>query len=576
MRTLIHRATLICLITGAHFLTLSAQDRYTGETFATRSVVVAQHGMICTSQPLATIAGLDVLKKGGTAIDAAIAANAVLGVTEPAMNGVGGDLFAIVYDAKTKKLYGLNASGRSPYGLTLEDFKKQGFQFVNTFGPLGLTVPGCVDGWFELHKRFGKLPMPQLLAAAIGYARNGYPISNEPAFDLKELEKRLVTSPTYNFDFSNTRDLYLPGKNAPLEGQVFRNPDLANTLEKISKGGRDAFYKGEIARTIETYMKRVGGYLSLKDFNDHTSEWVDPVSTTYRGYTVWELPPNGQGITVLQMLNILENFDFSTIRYGSAEHLHLLAEAAKLAYTDRAKFYADPQFVKIPTTQLISKEYAKSRSELIDRAHASFNFIAGDTLLKTGETTYVTAADEFGNMVSLIQSNYHSFGSRMVPDGLGFVLQNRGASFNLREGENNVYAPHKRPFHTIIPAFVTKDNQPFMSFGVMGGSFQPMGHVQILMNIIDFGMNVQEAGDAPRIHVDGTAHPDGTKKSREFLLLEAGFADQTIRDLINMGHTDLRHGTGGLGGYQGIRYDTANKVYHGASDPRKDGMAAGY
>jgi gamma-glutamyltranspeptidase/glutathione hydrolase len=532
--------------------------------------------MVCTSQPLATIAGLDVLKKGGTAIDAAIAANAVLGVTEPAMNGVGGDLFAIVYDAKTKKLYGLNASGRSPYGLTLENFKKQGLQFVNTFGPLALTVPGCVDGWFELHKKFGKLPMSQLLGPAISYARNGYPISNEPAFDLQELENRLITNPTYNFDFANTRNLYLPGGKAPREGDVFKNPDLANTLEKISKGGRDGFYKGDIARTIETYMKRVGGYLSYKDFADHTSSWVEPVSTTYRGYTVSELPPNGQGITVLQMLNILENFDFRNVKYGSAEHLHLLAEAAKLAYSDRARFYADPEFAKIPVDQLISKEYAKTRSELIKRDRASYNFIAGDTLLKAGETTYLTVADEFGNIVSLIQSNYHAFGSRMVPDGLGFALQNRGASFNLRDGENNVYAPHKRPFHTIIPAFVMKDNQPFLSFGVMGGSFQPMGHVQVLMNIVDFGMNFQEAGDAPRIHIDGTAHPDGTKKSREFLILEAGFPEQTIRDLIKMGHTDLRHSTGGMGGYQGIGYDPVNKVYHGASDPRKDGMAAGY
>ena len=553
-----------------------SQDRFTGKSFATRSMVIAQNGMACTSQPLATIAALDILKKGGTAVDAAIAANAVLGVTEPAMNGIGGDLFAIVYDAKTKKIYGLNASGRSPYSLTLEEFNKQKLNAIPSYGPLAVSVPGCVDGWFELHKKFGTIPMAQLLAAAIGYARNGFPIHNEPAFNLKGLEYRLITNPSINFDATNTRQLYLNSGKALAEGDVFKNPQLGMTLEKIAKGGRDAFYKGDIAETIENFMKKVGGFLTYKDFADHNSEWVEPESTTYRGFKVWELPPNGQGITVLQMLNILENFDFSNIPFGSAQHLHLLTEATKLAYEDRAKFYADPAFVKMPVKELISKAYAKERSKLVKPGISSPDFMSGDSLLKNGETTYLTIADQFGNMVSLIQSNYSAFGSRLVPDGLGFVLQNRGSSFNLRPGENNTYAPHKRPFHTIIPAFVTKDDQPYMSFGVMGGSFQPQGHVQVLMNILDFGMNIQEAGDAPRIYVEGTSQPDGTKKSTEVIFLEAGFPHQTILDLMNMGHLDLRHGQGGMGGYQGIRFDPVNKVYYGASDARKDGMAAGY
>ena len=468
------------------------QDRLNGKSFATRSMVIAQRGMVCTSQPLATIAGLDILKKGGTAVDAAIAANAVLGVTEPAMNGIGGDLFAIVYDARTKKLYGLNASGRSPYALTLEEFRKKGLKSIPLFGPLSVSVPGCVDGWFEMHQKFGKLPMQQLLAPAIQYARNGFPIANETAFFFKWLEKSLINNPSVTDD-PNIKALYLQQGKALGEGEIFKNLLLANTLEKIAKGGREVFYKGEIARSIDLFMKKVGGFLSYKDLADHTSTWVEPESTTYRGFRVWELPPNGQGITVLQMLNILETFDLSRISYGSPEHIHLFTEAAKLAYEDRAKFYADPEFAKIPVKQLISKQYAQQRSKLIKTDQASSGFTSGDSILKIGETTYLTVADEAGNMVSLIQSNAALLGSRLAPDGLGFVLQDRGAFFNLKEGANNTYAPHKRPFHTIIPAFVTKDDQPYMSFGVMGGHFQPLGHVQILMNIIDFGMNIQEA-----------------------------------------------------------------------------------
>ncbi len=551
-------------------LPVFSQDRLTGKTFATRSEVIAQHGMACTSHPLATQAAIDILKHGGNAIDAAIAANAVLGVVEPEMNGIGGDLFAIVYDAKTKKLYGLNASGPSPYSLTLDEFKKKNLTSIPITGVMSVSVPGCVDGWFALHDKFGKLSMKQILSSAIVYAKNGFPVADEAAYYFKEDSATFSTN-------RNFTQLYFPNETVPQRGEVFKNPQLANTLNKIAVNGRDAFYKGDIAKTIDAYMKANGGYLSYKDLAGDSATWVDPVSTTYRGYQVWELPPNGQGIAVLQMLNILEGFDFSKIEYGSAAHVHLFVEAKKLAYEDRAKYYADPAFAKIPVEQLISKKYADERRKLINPQHASDNFTAGDSLIKNGETVYLTVADSAGNMVSLIQSNYFEFGSGVVPDSLGFVLQNRGRLFTLKEGMNNTYAPHKRPFHTIIPAFVTKDDKPYMSFGVMGGGFQPQGQVEILMNMIDFGMNAQEAGDAPRIDHQGSSEPIGTKSTGVgTIYLESGFSYETIRTLMQMGHKISYEEPGNYGGYQCIRYDAIHKVYYGASDARKDGMAAGY
>ncbi len=548
-----------------------AQDRLSGKTFATRSVVMAQHGMACTSHPLATQTAIGILKKGGNAIDAAIAANAVLGVTDPEMNGIGGDLFAIVYDAKTKKLYGLNASGRSPYALTPDILKQNGRQHIPVQGPLPVSVPGCVDGWFQLHNRFGKLPMAEILAPAIHYARNGFPVADEAAFYYNDLKKLYGDDP-------GVKQVFMANGDVPKRGEVFKNPYLANSLEEIANGGRDVFYKGDIAKKIDAFMKKRGGYLSYKDLADHTSQWVEPVSTTYRGYRVWELPPNGQGIAVLEMLNILENFDLSKIQYGSAEHVHLFTEAKRLAYEDRAKYYADPDFVKIPTDELISKKYGAERARLIDRNKANPDFSAGDeAALKGGETVYLTVADDEGNMVSLIQSNFYAFGSGLVPDSLGFFLQNRGYLFSLKEGQNNTYAPHKRPFHTIIPAFVTKDGEPYMSFGVMGGSFQPEGQVEVLMNMIDFGMNIQEAGDAPRIDHQGSSEPTGeVSHGIGTIYLESGFSEETIRALEQMGYKVAAGTPGNFGGYQGIRFDAKQQVYHGASDPRKDGMAAGY
>lgn len=563
--------TLLFLLFFFSAVSSQAQDRPIGRAFATRSEVMARNGIACTSHPLATSAALDVLRKGGSAVDAAIAANAVLGVVEPHVNGMGGDLYAIVYEAKTKKLYGLNGSGRSPYTLTLDTFQRRGIQYIPALGPLPVSVPGCVDGWFALHGKFGRRPMRDNLSYAIGYARDGFAVADEASHSWQRVEA------VYG-KFPNVREVYLPGGKAPQRGEIFRNPQLANTLEKIAIGGRDVFYKGEIARTIAEFMKKSGGFLTARDLAEHTSEWVEPVSVNYRGYDVWELPPNGQGICALQMLNILEGFDFSKIEFGSPEHLHLFVEAKKLAFEDRARFYADLEYMEPGiVNRLLSKGYADQRRKLINPARAAQTVEAGNPNLKDGDTIYLTVADGEGNMVSLIQSNFRGFGSGMVPDGLGFMLQDRGQLFTLTPGQANTYAPHKRPFHTIIPAFVTKDGKPWMSFGVMGGSFQPLGHVEILMNIIDFGMNAQEAGDAPRIDHQGSSEPTGEQmKDSGQITLEDGFPYETIRALMQKGHRVGWAAPGAYGGYQAIRFDAASRVYFGASESRKDGQAAGW
>lgn len=555
----------------AFSLPARAQDRPLGRPFATRTEVMAQHGIACTSHPLATAAAIDILRKGGTAVDAAIAANAVLGVVEPHVNGIGGDLYAIVYEAKTGKLYGLNGSGRSPYSLTIDTFKNRNIRFIPALGPLPVSVPGCVDGWFSLHGKFGRKPMTDILGYAIGYARDGFAVADEASVSWQRVDAAYGK-------FPNVRDVLLPGGKAPKRGEVFRNPLLANTLEKIAAGGRDVFYKGEIARTIDAFMKKNGGFLSYRDLAEHTSEWVEPVSVNYRGYDVWELPPNGQGICALQILNILEGFDFSKTTFGSPEHVHLFIEAKKLAFEDRAKFYADLEYMQPGiVNRLISKDYAAGRRKLINPNRAARTVEAGNPNLKDGDTIYLTVADGEGNMVSLIQSNFRGFGSGMSPDGLGFMLQDRGQLFTLEPGKANTYAPHKRPFHTIIPAFVTKDGKPWMSFGVMGGSFQPLGHVEILMNMIDFGMNAQEAGDAPRIDHQGSSEPTGEKmEDSGEVTLENGFSFETIRALMQMGHHVGWAPPGSYGGYQAIRFDAASKVYFGASESRKDGQAAGF
>lgn len=565
-RSLVKAAIPVFFVLLSVFAT--AQDRITGRTFATRSEVIGQHGMAATSQPLATQIALDILKSGGSAVDAAIAANAALGLMEPTGSGIGGDLFAIVYEAKTGKLYGLNASGRSPKSLTPEYFKEKGVKTIPPFGPLPVSVPGCVDGWFELHKRFGKLSMEKLLSPAIAYAENGFPVTELVAYYMG----RSVAA--MGGKYPNVLETYtVDGKIAPQKGDIFKNPFLAGTYRKIAKGGREAFYSSEIAHAIADFMKSQGGFLSYEDLASHHSEWVEPVSTNYRGYDVWELPPNGQGIAALQMLNILEGYDFSKIPFGSSKHIHLFTEAKQLAFEDRAKYYADMQFAKVPVQELISKSYADERRKLINENKAGI-FKSGDPM--DGGTIYLTTADNEGNMVSLIQSNYRGMGSGMVPPGLGFMLQDRGELFNLDPNHANAYAPGKRPFHTIIPCFITKNGTPYVSFGVMGGDFQPMGHVQIVMDLIDFGMNLQEAGDAPRMCHEGGSDPTGTgAPGRGEIQLESGFEYQAIRELMQMGHK-VGYTFGDYGGYQAIMYDPLRKIYFGASESRKDGQAAGY
>ena len=543
------------------------QDRITGEIFSTRSEVISQNGMVATSHPLATQIGLDILKTGGNAVDAAIAANAALGLMEPTGNGIGGDLFAIIWIENEKKLYGLNASGRSPRNLTLEYFKSRKLEIIPSYGPLPVSVPGCVDGWFSLHKKFGKKPMIEILMPTIEYAESGFPVTELVAYYMSSASKKFKNYP-------NFEDTYKINGKSPVKGQIFRNPDLANTLKIIGKEGRNGFYKGIVAKTISKFLSDQGGFLDEEDLQNHKSEWINPVSTNYRGYDIWELPPNGQGIAALQILNILEGFDIQKMGFGSAEYIHHFVEAKKIAYADRAKYYADPDFNKIPTKYLISKNYAEKRRKEIDTLKASKSVNPGK--LENGDTIYLTTSDREGNMVSLIQSNYRGMGSGMVPPGLGFMLQDRGELFSLEEGHFNVYEPKKRPFHTIIPAFITKDGNPWVSFGLMGGAMQPQGHAQIVINLIDFKMNLQEAGDAPRIRHSSDEQPTGGKMmDGGKIYLESGFDYESIRKLMKFGH-EVGFDLGSYGGYQAIQVDKKNKVYYGASESRKDGNAAGY
>jgi gamma-glutamyltranspeptidase/glutathione hydrolase len=553
-------------------VTAMCADRITGKPFATRSEVYAPHAMAATSHPLATQIALDVMKSGGSAVDAAIAANAALGLMEPTGNGVGGDLFAIVWDPKTKKLYGYNGSGRSPKSLTLAEFRKRGLSEVPSHGPLPVTVPGTVDAWFALHGRFGRKPIAEDLAPAIRYAREGHPVHEVIAYYWGRSVPTLSKWPGFAEQFT------VDGKRGPRTGETWKNPNLASTLEKIADGGRDAFYKGDIARTIDAYFKANGGFLSYEDLAAHKGEWVEPVSTNYRGYDVWELPPNGQGIAALQILNLLEPYDLKKYGFGSPEHVHLFAEAKKLAFADRAASYADPDYYKTPVAKLVSKDYARERGKLISMDKAMKSAEPGVIpQLNEGDTIYLTVADADGMMVSLIQSNYRGMGSGMAPPGLGFIFQDRGEQFVLREGHPNSFAPGKRPFHTIIPAFVTKDGKPWLSFGVMGGAMQPQGHAQIVMNLVDFGMNLQEAGDAPRIQHDGSTDPAGQVTAMSDggeLDLESGFPYETVRALMRKGHS-VRFADGPYGGYQAIMVNP-HGGYIGASESRKDGQAAGY
>ena len=554
-------------------------DRVTGKTWATRSEVLGRHGMVCTSVPAATQVGLEVLKRGGSAVDAAIAANATLGLMEPVSNGIGGDLFAIVYSAKEHKLYGLNGSGRSPRGLSYEQVKselaKLHREYLPPTGMLPISVPGTVDAWAELHKKFGKLSLGDDLSGAIRYAEEGFPVTELIAFYWGK------SVPIYQGLPGAFLETYtLDGKGrAPAKGDIFKNPALANTLRLIGEKGRDAYYKGEIADTIDAFMQANGGYLRKTDFEQHKSEWVAPVSVNYRGYDVYELPPNGQGLATLEMLTLLEGFDLKTWGFNSPETLHAMVEAKKLAFADRAKYYADPDFAKIPIAGLVSKKYANERRKLIDPDHAAKAVEGGNPSLGQSDTIYLCTADDEGNMVSLIQSNFRGMGSGIVVPGLGFMFQDRGQLFSMEPGSANVYAPGKRPFHTIIPGFVMKDQKPWLAFGVMGGDMQPQGHVEVLTNLIDFGMNVQEAGDAARWQHEGDNEPTGEKltASGGYVEVESGVPYETVRALKLKGH-DVRYDVGGYGGYQAIKLEMhdGERVYVGASESRKDGQAAGY
>ncbi len=613
------------LVSLGSVLSLDAQiDRITGKNFATRSEVLATHGMVCTSVPAATQVGVEILKRGGSAVDAAIAANATLGLMEPVSNGIGGDLFAIVYSAKENKLYGINGSGRSPLGLSYDAMKseleKLRSETIPPLGMLPISVPGCVDAWAELHKKFGKLKLSDDLAPAIRYAEEGFPVTDLISY-YWSLGPRLYKglpgafTETYTLPMETARPQAdetadrrdgAPAPNAerriPGKGDIFKNPDLARTLRLIGEKGRDALYTGEIADKIDAFMSANGGFLRKSDFEKHTSTWIEPVSVNYRGYDIFELPPNGQGIATLQILNILEGFDLRAMGRNSPETLHTMIEAKKIAWADRAKFYADPDFAKIPLAGLLSKQYAAERRRLIDPNHAAKTVGAGtpqngadasprsagisargragsSSLIDQGDTIYMCTADDEGNMVSLIQSNYRGMGSGIVVPGLGFMFQDRGELFSMDPHHANVYAPGKRPFHTIIPGFVMKDGKPWEAFGVMGGGMQPQGHVQVLTNQIDFGLNVQEAGDASRWQHEGDNEPTGEKMNTSggYIEVESGIPYQSVRELRKKGH-DLRFDVGGYGGYQAIKVEMhdGRRVYVGASESRKDGMAAGY
>ena len=566
---------------------LAGGDRLVGPAYS-RSPVYARNGAAATAHPLATKIAIDVLQRGGSAVDAAIAANAALGLMEPVGNGIGGDLFAIVWDPSTGRLHGYNGSGRAPAGRShaqllakLAALPSQPATEIPAYGSLPVTVPGCVDGWFALHQRFGALPMAEVLAPAIAYAREGFPVTPVIAMywegNMARFEQVAREQPGLIEELDNARATYLIDGAAPEAGQLFRNPDLAATLEALASGGREAFYSGPLAERIDAYMRRIGGDLRLADLASHRGEWVEPGHVDYRGYEVYELPPNGQGYAALQMLAILREVDLAGFAPGSADLLHYVIEAKRLAFEDLAQFYADPTFAPAPLDGLLSDAYARERFALIDPAAAMTEPGPGTPALEgPGDTTYLTVADANGMMVSLIQSNYRGMGSGLVPDGLGFMLQDRGQLFALDPAHANVYAPGKRPFHTIIPAFVTKDGQPWLSFGVMGGAMQPQGHVQVLIHLIDFGMDLQAAGDAARIRHEGGREPTGVAKDpRGTVYAESGIPPETVAELRRRGHTVVVE-AGGFGGYQAIQRDPSTGVYTAATEMRKDGVALGY
>ena len=536
-------------------LQVNAQDRTQG-----RSMVISRRGVVSAENPLAAQAGASVLAQGGNAVDAAIATNAVMGVVEPMMNGIGGDLFAIVYDAKSGKLYGMNASGWAPAALSVEFLKSKGIAKMPQEGIQSVTVPGAVDGWSKLLARFGTKKFSEVLAPAIYYAREGFPVPEWDAaywaaeVDLLKQDK-------------NAAATYLPGGQAPGVGEIFRNPDLAHSLEAIASGGRDAYYRGESAKRIVALSGRLGGTMTPDDLADYSSEWVEPISTTYHGWTVYEIPPNGQGIAALEMLNVMEKFSLAQFGHNSTDALHAMIEAKKLAYADMYRYVADPKFSQVPVQGMLSKEYAAQRAKLVDMAKANCDVLPGEPPMATsGDTTYLTVTDGDGNMVSLIQSNYAEFGSGLVADGTGFALQDRGGLFSLDPNSPNKLAGHKRPLHTIIPGFMS-NGQERIAFGIMGGFNQAQAHAQFVSNVVDFGMNIQEALEAARFRKVTFAGCDVDLEDR---------IPAAVRDgLTARGHKINLHGvySATMGGGQAVQRDISTGVNYGASDPRKDGEA---
>lgn len=549
---------------------VAGADRPNGLGFATRSPVVARHGMVAAAHPLAVQIGVDVLKRGGSAVDAAIAVNAALGLMEPTSCGLGGDIYAMVWDPDARKLWGLNGSGRAPAALTIDKVPPEKDGTIPEYSPYAWTVPGCVDGWIELHRKFGRLPLAELLAPAIAYAKEGVPVPQVIAGSWARSVPRFKDKPGF-------AEVFMPGGRAPREGEPFANPALARTLEVIATKGRDGFYAGPVAEALVAYSRKVGGFFSLADLATHHSEWVEPISTTYRGHTVFELPPNGQGLAALEMLNMLEGHDLKAMGRGNPDLWHLLVETKKIAYEDRARYYADPAFADVPVQGLLDKAYGTRQAARVDMARAARRLEPGNPALRHGDTTFLVTADSRGQMVSLIQSNYTGFGSGYVVPELGFGIQDRGALFTLQPGHPNALAPGKRPFHTIIPAFLGKDGVPLLAFGVMGGDMQPQGHVQVLLNILDFGMNLQEAGDAPRFYHTGSSEPTGTvMEDGGILYLESGVPFEVRQELLRRGHR-LQETSGiAFGGYQAIWRDPVTGIYTGATESRKDGCAAGY
>ena len=563
----------LALITAATMTMASAQipgDRPAGNPRGTRSPVLARNGVIATSQPLASAAGLQVMQEGGNAIDAAVTAAAVLAVVEPTMTGIGGDVFAIVYDAKTKQLRGLNSSGRAGTKADADMLVAKGNKTMPGRGPYPVTVPGALAGWVELLEKHGTISLERALAPAIRYARDGYPVSEIIAEQWQAAEKKLSQDPA-------AAAVFLPNGHAPKPGDVFRNPDLARTLEQVARGGRDVFYKGAIANAIADDMQARGGFITAADLAAHKADWVEPIGTNYRGYDVYEMPPNTQGFVALEMLNLLEGYDIRSLGHNTAEYLHLLVEAKRIGFADRAAYLADPDHVPPHVLKaMISKDYAAKRRKEIDLSKAAAEYKPGTFASGTaspdaffdgrdlGDTVYLAAADGKGNAISFINSLFDTFGAGIVVPGTGIALHNRGAGFTLEQGHPNRLAPGKRPFHTLVPAFLMKDGKPLMPFGVMGGDNQAQAHVQVVVNMVDFGMNVQDAGDAARVRHGG----DG-------IAAESGIVEAVRAALVKRGHK-VRDGRGAMGGYQAVFIDPKTGVLMGGSDPRKDGLAIGW